>query len=167
MTPRRLSSRRTMRTDLAPPSPVDDPIDPSIGAVAGRSSAPSDERNLLDMSTIPETLETLLAIDGARAVALVDSSSGMVLGKAGSGLDLEVAAAGNTEVVRAKLRTIASLGLTDEIEDILISLSTQYHVIRPLASNPEVFLYIMLDREKANLALARIKVKEAESKLEL
>ena len=119
------------------------------------------------MSNIAETLDSLVAIDGAMCAALVDSSSGMLLGKAGSGLDLEVAAAGNTEVVRAKLTTIRSLGLDDTIDDILITLSTQYHIIRPLEETPEVFLYLVLDSKKSNLALARLKVKEADKQLEL
>ena len=119
------------------------------------------------MSNITETLEDLISVDGAMCAALVDSASGMLLGKAGTGLDLEVAAAGNTEVVRAKLKTIKALGLDDEIEDILISLSSQYHIIRPLAANPEVFLYLVLDRAKANLALARIKTKSGDAQLVL
>ena len=119
------------------------------------------------MSNITESLEGLLATDGAMCVALVDSSSGMLLGKAGSGLDLDVAAAGNTEVVRAKLKTIKALGLEDTIDDILITLSSQYHIIRPLAQAPEVFLYLVLDSGKANLALARVKVKQADAGLEL
>jgi predicted regulator of Ras-like GTPase activity (Roadblock/LC7/MglB family) len=119
------------------------------------------------MSNITETLDALLKVDGALCVALVDSSSGMVLGTAGSGLDLDVAAAGNTEVVRAKLKTIKSLGLDDHIEDILITLTSQYHIIRPLTATPEVFIYLVLDTSKANLALARLKVKEADAQLEL
>lgn len=119
------------------------------------------------MSNITETLEGLLTVDGAMCAALVDSSSGMLLGSAGSGLDLDVAAAGNTEVVRAKLKTIKSLGLDDTIDDILITLTTQYHIIRPLAETPEVFLYLVLDSGKANLALARVKVKQADGQLEL
>ena len=119
------------------------------------------------MSNIQETLDGLVKIDGALTAALVDSSSGMLLGTAGSGLDLEVAAAGNTEVVRAKLTTIKSLGLNDTIDDILITLSTQYHIIRPLDKTPEVFIYLVLDSKKSNLALARLKVKEADKQLEL
>ena len=119
------------------------------------------------MSNIQETLDGLVKIDGAMTAALVDSSSGMLLGTAGSGLDLEVAAAGNTEVVRAKLSTIKSLGLNDTIDDILITLSTQYHIIRPLEQTPEVFIYLVLDSKKSNLALARLKVKEADKQLEL
>jgi hypothetical protein len=119
------------------------------------------------MSNITPSLESLVAVDGAMSAALVDSSTGMLLGSAGSGIDLEVAAAGNTEVVRAKLRTVKSLGLNDSIDDILITLSTQFHIIRPLASTPEVFIYLVLDRAKSNLALARIKVKEIDGQLEL
>jgi hypothetical protein len=119
------------------------------------------------MSNITEKLEGLVKVDGAMCSALVDSSSGMLLGKAGTGLDLDVAAAGNTEVVRAKLNTIKALGLTDTIDDILITLSSQYHIIRPLEQNAAVFLYLVLDRDKANLALARLKVKESDQSLVL
>ncbi len=119
------------------------------------------------MSNITESLAALVAIDGALSAALVDSSTGMLLGQAGSGLDLEIAAAGNTEVVRAKLRTVKSLGLDDSIEDILITLTTQYHLIRPLGTTPEVFIYLVLDSKKANLALARLKAKEIDGKIEL
>jgi len=119
------------------------------------------------MSNIQESLDTLVAVDGAMCAALVDSSSGMLLGKAGSGLDLDVAAAGNTEVVRAKLKTIKALGLDDTIDDILITLSSQYHIIRPLAQTPEVFLYLVLDSAKSNLALARLQVKKSDAQLVL
>jgi hypothetical protein len=57
---------------------------------------------------IEATLKEAMTIDGAVGVSLVDWDSGMSLGSLGGGkyLDLEVAAAGNTEVVRAKMRTI-------------------------------------------------------------
>ena len=58
------------------------------------------------MANINQTLEELLSTDGAMCAAIVDSTSGMILGSAGSGIDLEVAAAGNTEVVRSKMKTM-------------------------------------------------------------
>ena len=75
---------------------------------------------------IETALKEAMTIDGALGVCLVDWDSGMSLGALGGGkyLDLDVAAAGNTEVIRAKMRTMESLRLDDAIEDILISLGT-------------------------------------------
>lgn len=117
------------------------------------------------MATIKQSLEELLSADGAMCAAVVDSSSGMMLGSAGSGVDLEVAAAGNTEVVRAKLKAMRSLGLNDVIDDMLITLGKQYHILRPLARREGVFIYFVLDRAKSNLALARRKVQDVEREL--
>lgn len=114
------------------------------------------------MNNAKEIVEELLSsIDGALVTAIVDDS-GMLLASAGSGLDVELAAAGNSEVVRAKLRTMKSLEINDEIEDILITLSKQYHIIRPTAKYEGVFLYVVLDRARGNLALARRQVMQQE-----
>ncbi len=117
------------------------------------------------MATIKESIDTMLAIDGAMCVALVDSSSGMILGQGGAGVDLEVAAAGNTEVVRSKMKTMRALGLNDVIEDILITLGKQYHIIRPMARKEGLFIYLVLDKGKSNLAMARRKVQDVEKDL--
>ncbi len=118
------------------------------------------------MASITDTLTELLRTDGAIAAAIVDSNSGLLLGKAGTGIDLDVAAAGNTEVVRAKLNTIRALGLNEQIDDILITLTSQYHVIRPLTAAPEIFIYLVLESKRSNLALARITVKRADASIE-
>ena len=118
---------------------------------------------------IDKALAEAMTIDGAVGVALVDYESGMTLGSLGGGglFDLETAGAGNTEVVRAKMRTMAALQLDDEIEDILITLGKQYHIIRPLAtSHGELFLYYVLDRSRSNLALARRHLRRVEQLIE-
>ncbi|MEU8898173.1 hypothetical protein [Nocardia sp. NPDC048505] len=123
------------------------------------------------MSSMDIALKDMMTIDGAVGAAVVDYGSGMALGMLGSSksLDLQVAAAGNTEVVRAKLRTIDQLGLKEDIEDILITLSAQYHIIRPMTGRKSkgLFLYLALDRGRANLALARHRLKTIEEDLEV
>ena len=121
---------------------------------------------------IETALKDAMAIEGATGAALVDWDSGMALGTLGGGrqLDLDLAAAGNTEVVRAKMRTVASLRLNDSVEDILITLTGQYHLIRLLGNadgTHNLFLYLVLDRSRANLALARHHLKPIESELEV
>jgi hypothetical protein len=122
------------------------------------------------MMNIDTALKEAMSIAGAVGVALVDYESGMSLGTSGGGdwLDLEVAAAGNTEVVRSKLRVMSSLGLNDTIEDILITLHRQYHLIRLMnSSRNSLFLYLVLDRDRANLALARHYLKRIEADLQV
>ena len=119
---------------------------------------------------IETALKEAMTIDGAVGVCLVDWDSGMSLGALGGGkyLDLDVAAAGNTEVIRAKTRTMESLRLDDAIEDILITLGKQYHLIRLLRNSRAeqgLFLYLVLDRQKANLALARHSLRRIEADL--
>ncbi|MFF9914519.1 hypothetical protein [Streptomyces sp. NPDC013457] len=123
------------------------------------------------MANTETVLKEAASIEGAIGAALVDYTSGMALGTIGGGkdLDLTVAAAGNTDVVRAKVRTMEMLGLQDEIEDILITLGTQYHIIRLLKGRGKngLFLYLALFKDRANLAMARHQLKKLENDLEL
>src|SRR5262245_13911831 len=111
------------------------------------------------MADIERSLKEAMAIEGAIGVALGDYTSGLTLGVMGGdlNLDMNVAAAGNTDVVRAKNRTMEMLGLSDGIEDILITLDSQYHLIRLRRGRhgaDSLFLYLALDKRRANLGLA-------------
>lgn len=118
------------------------------------------------MSNIKECLKRALEIDGCLGVALVDFESGLCLGTAGNaGFDLELAAAGNTEVVRAKKSIRDKLGLKDKIEDILITMDSQYHLIRMVGT--KMFIYCALDRSKSNLALSRKELKSIDERLDV
>ncbi|MFD0279636.1 hypothetical protein ACFVHB_37890 [Kitasatospora sp. NPDC127111] len=124
------------------------------------------------MANLETSLKEAMAIEGAIGIALVDYGSGMALGSLGDGgeLDLNVAAAGNTDVVRAKMRAMELLNLHDnEIEDILVSLTSQYHLLRPLTmpNGRGLFLFLALNRTRSNLAMARHQLKRIELALEI
>jgi len=120
-------------------------------------------------SSTSTNISELSSVGGFIAACLVDGESGLMLAQETSGtkFDIEAAGAANTEVVRAKNEAMQALGLDDSIEDILISLGTQLHLIRPLAANPMVFVYLALDRKKANLGLARLALKNMEGTLKV
>ncbi|MCK5769535.1 hypothetical protein [Algiphilus sp.] len=113
-------------------------------------------------------LSPLTDIDGFMCAAVVDGDSGMLMASTeGGALDLEIAAAGNSEVVKAKRRVAEKLGISGGIEDILITLSEQYHLIRPLAKTQDVFVYLVLNRKQASLAMARRSLQSFEQTVSL
>ena len=120
-----------------------------------------------DRPSLEEVLEKLLSFDGAMCVAVVDSETGMILGKAGSGIDIDLAAAGASVILRARLASLKALGLKEKIDDLLISLTSQVQIIHPLPSNPSIFTYLIGDKAKSSLAMARYKATEADLQIQL
>jgi predicted regulator of Ras-like GTPase activity (Roadblock/LC7/MglB family) len=117
--------------------------------------------------SLENVLETLLSFDGALCVAVVDSDSGMILGKAGSGVEMDLAAANASVILRARLASTRALGTKEKIDDMLISLSSQVQIIHPLPSNPSIFTYLIGDKSKSSLAMARFKATEADQLIRL
>ena len=104
---------------------------------------------------------------GYIAASLVDLESGMTLGlkSARQDFDLAAASAYNSEMVKQKLKIMKALNLRTTLEDMLITLGRQYHLIRPLSSNDALFIYLVLDKQKANLAMARHQLTQIERDL--
>jgi predicted regulator of Ras-like GTPase activity (Roadblock/LC7/MglB family) len=107
-------------------------------------------------------------VNGFLGAAIVDSDSGMFLGICGENgdIDVEMEAAANVEVMLAKYRVLEALNLEASVEDVLITLGRQYHVLRPVHCKPSVLIYAALDKRAANLALARMKIRDFENNLE-
>lgn len=124
------------------------------------------------MQNIEKSLQAALSIEGALAACLGDWKSGMCMGFVGinnpafPNEKLELAVAGNTEVIKAKMKAAQLLDLKEDIEDILITLGSQYHLIRLAKSVDGLFFYLVLDRTNSNLALARLKLTQIEKALE-
>ena len=146
------------------------PSEPLAVAVAGSETEPSSEPITLaveDRQSLESVLEELLVFDGSIGVALVDGQSGMVLGEAGSASNLGLSAAGASMILRARREMNKALGTAEEIVDVLITLSSQVQIIRPLSKNSKLFLYLIGDKTKSSLAMARYKAAEADDNIRL
>lgn len=105
-------------------------------------------------------------IPGVYAVSIVDIESGVTIAARSTGnLDPEVASAYNVEVVKSKFAAIKALGLKEKINDILISLSTQVHVLK-ITPNEKYMLYLAADASKVNMGMARSVMKLQATKIE-
>lgn len=94
-------------------------------------------------------------IAGMIAASVVDLESGMTLAVRSNrqDFDLSTASAFNSEMVKMKLKTMKALNLQSALEDMLLTLSDQIHLIRMVS--PTSFVYIAVDKGKSNLAIVR------------
>lgn len=120
------------------------------------------------LNTFTNDLKTNLT--GFIAVAVTEVKTGMSYASLSNNPDFdpELASAYNLEVVKAKLTAIKALKLDEKINDILITLTHQIHIIS-LSENGEYFIYLAVDSSKANLGMTRATLnkysKELESKM--
>jgi hypothetical protein len=113
-----------------------------------------------------ETLEKIHSdVSGFIAASLVDLESGMTLATKSdrSDFDLTVASAYNSELVKQKLKIMKTLGLSGSIEDMLIMLTDQIHIVKLIGTG--TFLYLAVDKKQTNLAIVRTVVNKHASGL--
>jgi predicted regulator of Ras-like GTPase activity (Roadblock/LC7/MglB family) len=110
-------------------------------------------------------ISSLQKIDGFLAGSLVDANSGMLLSSVGeNNFDIGKASAGQAEA----LQILSLVGIGNQLlEDVLFTLTDQYHIIRPLSSDQKIFLYVIMDRAKTNLGMARIEIKNIETEIKM
>lgn len=113
-----------------------------------KPAAPAEPQKDIDVDGV---LAEVLTIEGALGAALIHAKTGEVLGQAAArrGVEMERPARIAEELVQA------ALGLDDRVEDIMLTLGKQYHVIRFLGPGQDVFIHLVLDRERASLGMAR------------
>ena len=108
------------------------------------------ERDLMDAIARIEA-----DVGGFIAASFVDLESGMTLAAKSnrSDFDLSVASAYNSEMVKQKLKIMKALNLKTTLEDLLLTLGDQIHLIRMIT--PGTFLYFAADKGGTNLAIVR------------
>jgi predicted regulator of Ras-like GTPase activity (Roadblock/LC7/MglB family) len=108
---------------------------------------------------INDALEKIQSeVNGFIGASVVDMDSGMTLGARSSrpDFDLSTASAFNTEMVKQKLKIMKALNLKGGLEDMLLTLTDQLHLIKIV--NPKTFIYLAADRSATNLAVMRASV---------
>ncbi|MCW7542038.1 hypothetical protein OOT46_30030 [Aquabacterium sp. A7-Y] len=152
---------------------------PVIGRVASGEKPGSAAPNVVQVDTrrrpVPDatrlerTLEQLMSVEGMLGCCVVDGGSGLVLaGRTAadaSDLNLELAAATQTEVMKAHRRAARETQPADRIDEIIVTQSRRHQVLRTVAAHAELFLLAVLDKQRTNLALARFKILDADKSL--
>ncbi|MGL5859644.1 MAG: hypothetical protein ACRCY9_00110 [Phycicoccus sp.] len=100
-------------------------------------------------------------VTGFIGASIVDLDTGMSLASRTTvaNFDLDVASAYNSEMVKGKFKTMQALGLNSELEDMLLTLSDQLHLIKVL-DHGKTFIYVAAVKATTNLALLRRAVNE-------
>lgn len=143
-----------------------DVFDGAVLPFAPRRNSSAVAFDLLETADVATALTHVMTLRGALGACLVDITTGEMVGSLGDDrFDLGLAATVNTQVVLAKRQAIEALDLDDEIQDILIRLGKQFHLIRPLTNQPNFFFYLVLRADRANLAMARHRLAEVEQRL--
>ena len=113
------------------------------------------------MPGVDHCLQEAMAIPGAVGASSVDYTTGFPVAMTGAApnSDHEAAAAGTADVVQAA--TSRSLYLSamphDLLEDLIITTAGGYHLLRMVQTDfdSRLVLYLWLDRQQGNLAVAR------------
>ena len=125
-------------------------------------------RSILDPARAQLTLAGMLAVEGLLGCAVVDSTTGLVLAREtrfDASVDMDLSAAACAQLLRTHRQAARSMGLTEQVDELITSAGSRQQVIRTVSHHPELFLVVLLDKQHTNLALARYQLMELEREL--
>lgn len=92
-------------------------------------------------------------VEGFLGAAIIDQETGTVVHSIEVQHNLREVSESSAEVLRATKRTLEKLHLDEGVEDILLTAGDDLFILRPVC--PRLFVYVVTDRRRANLALSR------------
>jgi predicted regulator of Ras-like GTPase activity (Roadblock/LC7/MglB family) len=125
-------------------------------------------RTALDPARAKQALSDMLSLEGLLGCAVVDANTGLVLAREtreDHPVDFELSAAASAQVLRTHRQAARSMGLSEQLDEIITSAASRQQVIRTLPRHADLFLLALLDKHRTNLALVRFKLIEAEKSL--
>jgi hypothetical protein len=109
-------------------------------------------------------LAPVAGIEGFRLASLIDASSGMIMASVHEQEDasLGVVTAGAADIANVLAMLSSELGADDGLEDVMVTFGTRFHLIRLVGADlaHQVILLVVLDRGRANLAMARREIRD-------
>jgi predicted regulator of Ras-like GTPase activity (Roadblock/LC7/MglB family) len=145
----------------APPVPAR-PSGTGSGTVPATARS---SRGTLDPARTSQALTGMRAIEGLLGCAVVDTVTGLVLAHEshdGQRIDMELAAAACAQVMRSHRVAARRMGWSEPVDEVMASAGSHQQVMRSVTQHPDLFLLMLLDRQRANLALARFQLLEVE-----
>lgn len=131
------------------------PMPPLPQSVVESRRAALDDRLTTQMTHYVEQLRKL---NGMLDCCVFEIASGRQVAHAGEMPDAESLASAATTLLGAIVRTGRRLGLTAELPDAAITLDARHLLLRPVPRHPELMLHAVLDKQQANLTLARLQI---------
>jgi hypothetical protein len=115
------------------------------------------------LSALDASLAPVTKIDGFVQACLVDLDTGTILAAEQGQDDISTptVAAGAADIANVLSVMSARVALSEELDDIIITFSSHLHLVRPISpeSSQRVILLVILDRRRANLAMARREIR--------
>jgi len=105
-------------------------------------------------------------IKGYKAMSICDIASGETLfaESLDASFDIELASACNLEVIKAKLKAIETLEIDDSIDNIIIHLEKDIHII-DITKSEQYFIYLALDAKQTTIGLVKGLLNKYKAKL--
>lgn len=120
------------------------------------------------MKNFKEKLKAIFELDGVLAASIVDTNTGMpLIQDSKSPINLESYCAYMVEVVKSHKKFLTKLNINDKIEDIVINLDKNYHIITFVLKQDNLFIYVILDKENSNLGMTRLVLMQLEEELDI
>ena len=102
-------------------------------------------------------------VDGFVAGVIADRRDGGIFSRLDVELELDLAALEYAEILHTKESMLRVIAPKATIEDFMTSSETHFHLMRPIGS--KLLSYVVLDRSRSNLALARIAMAEMAARM--
>lgn len=121
-----------------------------------------------NIKSFKDKFKTIMELDGIVAAAIVDITIGMpIIQESKKNINLDSYCAYMVEVVKSHKNFLSQLEIKDKIEDIVINLDKNYHIVTFILKQDNLFIYVILDKDGSNLGMARLVLMKIEEELDL